>query len=61
MAPDPRHRPRAARLDAVVFDFDGTLVDSRFVDEAAVAELIGSIRLRPPVRGSSGPTTASRC
>jgi phosphoglycolate phosphatase-like HAD superfamily hydrolase len=29
-------------VDAVVFDFDGTLVASRFADEAAVAELIGS-------------------
>ena len=26
----------------MVFDFDGTLVASRFADEAAVAELIGS-------------------
>jgi len=29
-------------VDAVVFDFDGTLVASRFVDEAAVAELVAS-------------------
>ena len=37
--PTPRLQPEPA-VDAVVFDFDGTLVASRFVDEAAVAELI---------------------
>ena len=33
--------PRPA-VDAVVFDFDGTLVASRFVDEAAVAALVAA-------------------
>ena len=35
-------RPHQLAVDAVVFDFDGTLVASRFVDQAAVAELIAS-------------------
>ena len=39
--PDPsRARRRAAAVDAVVWDYDGTLVDSRGADQAAVAELI---------------------
>ena len=37
--PPPLHQPA---VDAVVFDFDGTLVASRFVDEAVVAELVAS-------------------
>jgi HAD superfamily hydrolase (TIGR01509 family) len=41
MAANPITRMQPA-VDAVVFDFDGTLVASRFVDEAAVAELIAS-------------------
>jgi pyrophosphatase PpaX len=35
-----RHRPASA-FDAVIWDYDGTLVDSRGADEAAVAELVG--------------------
>jgi phosphoglycolate phosphatase len=41
MAANPTSLPQPA-VDAVVFDFDGTLVASRFVDEAAVAELIAA-------------------
>jgi pyrophosphatase PpaX len=41
MAANPTSRLQPA-VDAVVFDFDGTLVASRFVDEAAVAELIAA-------------------
>jgi len=41
MVPDPSPPPPPEpAIEAVVFDFDGTLVDSRFVDEAAVGELI---------------------
>jgi len=32
--------PRPA-IDAVIWDYDGTLVNTRFADEAAVAELVG--------------------
>jgi pyrophosphatase PpaX len=39
--PTPPRLPQLS-VDAVVFDFDGTLVASRFVDEAAVTELIAS-------------------
>jgi len=36
------HRSRPApTFDAVIWDYDGTLVDSRGADEAAVAELVG--------------------
>jgi len=44
MADDPISQPRrpSAPFEAVVFDFDGTLVASRFADEAAVAALIAS-------------------
>jgi pyrophosphatase PpaX len=41
MAANPTSRLQPA-VDAVVFDFDGTLVASRFVDEAAVAELVAA-------------------
>jgi pyrophosphatase PpaX len=36
-----RQRPTSA-FDAVIWDYDGTLVDSRGADEAAVAELVAS-------------------
>ena len=36
-----RHRPIPA-FDAVIWDYDGTLVDTRGADEAAVAELIAA-------------------
>src|SRR5258708_6723566 len=37
--PSSLHLPHPA-IDAVIWDYDGTLVDSRFADEAAVAELV---------------------
>jgi pyrophosphatase PpaX len=41
MAAHPRTRPRSSPAPAAaVFDFDGTLVATRFADEAAVAELL---------------------